>query len=816
MDDIKLKDSVLKQSLSSSEVEKLKKEGKVNKVVKKTDNTYKKTILHNIFSFFNILLIVLGIILIYFKKYNSVFFLVILVANTLLGLAQEIRSKRLVDKLNLLNESKIKTIRDNKIVELYSSQLVLGDVILLENGMQIPCDSIILDGIIRVDESLLTGESVHLKKVKNDNIFSGSYVTNGSCFAKVLKVGKDNYVEILQAKSKKFKSSKSLIYKQLNYLFKAITFIVIIFAFLDFFVFISANIETINWDSYESIYSNIQKGIIGPLAGSLISMIPSGMYLLTSTTLVVAVLILLKKNVVVQNMYSIETLARVDTLCLDKTGTITDGSMVVVDYKIKKEEGNHIDFKNYMANFNYYLKDNNFTSVALNNYFKEENNLKVNWTLPFSSANKYSAIQFDDGFTLVVGAFGFVPLKNNEECKNEVEEYSSSGYRVLVVGYSKEALEEDNIHDLEYLGLILIQDNIRKNAKEIIGLFNKNDVNVKVISGDNVLTVKEIAKVVGIVGWDKYISLDGLTDEEVKEAANKYYVFGRVKPEQKEILIEALKGNHHTVAMVGDGINDCLSLKRADVGISIKSASKAAQNVANIVIIDDDFSHLPDIIDQGRRVINNLQRTCSLFLNKTIFSFVLNLFFIIYGFIGIALKTEPMLWPFEVNNFYVWELFGIGLSSFFLALEPNSQRIKGNFLANILKLPLFNGSVMAIIIIWIYLAQRYNDPLILRDISTLFISFASILILFEVCYKFNRYRLIVFIGSIIFTFLFIAFSIYNDGLFNLLLLSGSVPHLLKGDNLVTLLIMIAVFLYAMVVYYIIKEHRSHESTHIKQ
>lgn len=793
--------------LSKEQVNQYINEGKVNKVKKNIDRTYSKIIIKNVFTFFNILLFIIGAILIFFGKWSSCFFLLILILNLIIGLTQDIRSKRLVDKLNLINKSKVKVIRDNKEIEINPEDIVLNDIIHLINGEQIPCDSIVIYGECHVDESLLTGESDYLKKTIDSKLFSGTYITNGNAFVKVINVGEDNYIEKLQKKSKSFKASTSDMYVSLNRLFKILVIIICVLGIADILEFLFLGGISYSFSSFDQFRLVIGNDVVAPLSGALISMIPSGMYLLASTSLAVGIINLAKNNVIVQDMYSIETIARMDVFCLDKTGTITDGTMKVKEFVVYNKDIDEEKFINLISSSNHYLNDDNFTSLALKDKFGVDYVYDIVSKIPFNSKNKYSVVNLKDFGGLVVGAYKFVKLnKDDEELKKKIDDYSKKGLRVLVVGKTDEYIEENVDFSCELIGLIIIQDKIRDNAKDIIKWFKDNDVDIKIISGDNVFTVSEISSQVGVDNFDKSISLEGLSEEEVKEAALKYSVFGRVSPEQKEIIVRTLKENGHKVGMIGDGINDVLSLKQANVSVSLKSASKSAQNTANIVLMDDDFSHFPEVIAQGRRVINNLARTCSLFLVKTTFSIFLNLFFILFALVTSARSATATLWPFEPNNFYAWEVASIGLSSFFLALEPSNERFKGRFMNNILKVAVPDGIIIGVVVMvfYIYLSSAASFES-LKTLSTYFISTISLVILFKVCYELNVYRSIVFSGSVLLTILLFVMSIFCNGALNLLKLEGSAPRLLTNYELRILLCMIGVGALLLVIEIFIKK-----------
>lgn len=795
--------------LSHKQVDKRLADGLINKSKNKSSNTYWHIIAKNLFTFFNILLVIIGVILLSFQLYSSCVFLIILLLNLGIGLVQDIRSKRLLDKLSLLNKEKTLVVRDGIETEIWPDELVLDDIVILRDGDQIPCDSIVVFGNCSVNEALVTGESLPLNKKKGDKILSGTYISHGRIFARINAIGDDNYIETLQQKSKDYKAPKSQMFVQLNTMFKAIAIIVVIFGVVDIIQF-----STINFAGREPTYTELQTMVLS-LSGALISMIPSGMYLLTSTSLAAGAISLANKKVLCQDVYSIETLARIDTLCIDKTGTITDGTMSVYTYEVINTEFMKGPlFETIMKSYNWAINENNFTGVALKEKFGIKNVFDSTEVIPFNSVNKYSATSLEKIGTICVGAYGYVPLIDNEIIKDKVEEYSKMGYRVLVVGHSKEGIKNQKLPaKMACLGLIVIQDHIRKNAKEILGWFGNNDVDIKVISGDNPLTVSEVAKVVGLKNADKYISLENVPIKKIPDLVDKYNVFGRVSPEQKEAIVLALKEKKHVVGMFGDGINDVLSLKQANVSITVNSASNACKDICNLMLIDDDFGKLPEIVAQGRRVINNLQRTCSLFLTKTIFSILLNLFFIIFGTITYANNpgagAESFLWPFSPNNFYAWELFTIGLAAFFLALEPNNERIKGNFLKNILKEAGPNGAIISIIIMCFYLFVYFfgektglfinSESRYLSTICVYFMSIASVFVLFQIAFKFNIYRSIVFGGAVLFSIGLFVWSIFSETeATNWLKLFGTTaPRTLDTAGIVTVVVMVSICLIVM-------------------
>lgn len=774
------------KGLTNYQVNLRKSQGLSNNTQIKVNRTYLDIFLKNFVTFFNILLIAIGVILIAAGKWDSCVFLVILIANISIGLFQDIRAKRMVDKLSLTTKSKVKVVREGRIKFIDSEDIVLDDVLIIGNDEIIPCDGRVLTGTASLNESLLTGESLPVKKIVGDVVYSGTYVTNGDIRIRVEKVGSENYIQQLQAKSKVVKRQKSLIYKQLNYLFKIISIIVIV---VGIFMLVEYGYIKDAFSSWNSFVENV-----AIMAGSLVSMIPSGMYLLASTSLTVGALALMKRKVLVRDLYSVETLARVDTLCIDKTGTITDGTMSVYEIEfLKKNKFNKDKFDIVMSSFLNATKDTNFTSQALVDYFGNKGVYKPKQVIPFDSSLKYSAATLEEVGTIVLGAYGFFNIIEDNEVKNKIDAYNKQGFRTLLVGFSEKAIINDKIPTkIIPIAVIVIQDHIRNNAKDTIKWFVENDVNIKVISGDNPVTVSKIAGVVGIPNADKYISLENKTFDEIKELVDEYNVFGRVTPEQKEFIVKALREKKHTTAMFGDGVNDILAMKASDVSISVTAGSRAARDIANLVLLNNEFGSLPDIVGQGRRVINNLQRTCSLFLTKTIFSISLNIFFLIFGLFSRNSMAGPILWPFSTNHFYVWELITIGTSSFFLALEPNNERLKGHFLMNIFKKALPSGIIMGGGIVFMFLysyftkdlnGNNFND---LIEVSVYYISIASMFVLIQTCYKFNKYRLLVLVYAAVMIVLMFLMSIYSD--FNLLKLQRVIHDL----NFVTLLILVLI------------------------
>ena len=675
------------------------------------------------------------------KKYDSLFFLAILIPNIAIGLAEDIHARRLMDKLSLVTAPKALVLRDGVEEEIQTYQVVLDDLIKLKSGMQICADSIVVRGNLLVNESLLTGESKSIAKKPGDIVYSGSYVLSGNAVTRADKIGKDSYVQTLETSAKNFKRSPSQILKSLRILFKYIGIAVIVIGVTMLII--------LGVQSAFSSYEGFQKAM-GPISGSMVAMIPTGLYLLTSVALATAVIKLSQHKARVQDFYSVEMLARTDVVCVDKTGTITDGTMTVnkiVPYGAAMEA----TITGILCDFVIASEDNNATMTSLKEHFVGSTaKVQATQKLGFNSDNKYSAITFQSGITYVLGAAEFMNLNNKTGVLHRIEEYTSKGFRVLILAKSSSGIKEDKVEGMcEPIGMIVLQDHIRPDAIKTFKWFKDNNVAIKVISGDDAQTVAQVAKQAEIEGADRYISLAGKSIEEVKALANDYDVFGRVTPEQKEALIDALKESGHTVAMTGDGVNDILALKHADCSIAMASGAEAAKNISHIVLLDSNFDHLPMVVQQGRRVVNNLQRTASLFLVKTSFAMILSIIFMIGGLIN-----KEASYPFETNHLYIWELASIGVASLFLTLEPNVDRLRGTFLRNVFSkaLPAAATMIVGVVIIFgLYHLNKYHEmypgiyskeaAIVMSSIIFTVIAWSFLL---KVCRPFTLYRGIVF------------------------------------------------------------------------
>ena len=731
------------EGLSNVEVERRKSENLVNVINKKYSKSYLNIITNNVCTFFNLLGLICFIALIATNaKINQFVFVFFYVANITIGIVQEIRAKKCVDRLSIVANKNVKVFRNGEKIDIPANCIVLDDIIELGLGNQIPTDSIVVDGHVEVNEALLTGESVPVKKKKGDLLLAGSFITSGVCIAKAERVGRENYVEKLSEKAKAYKKPNSEIMNSLKHIIKAVGCIIVPIA--------TALI-------IKSLILNpgkIAEAVLGS-ATVVIGMIPAGMILLTSVALAVGILKLAKHNTLVQDLYSLEMLARVDTICFDKTGTITDGKMTVSKVEAISESKDSID--DVMSSMLYALKDNNQTAIALSNKFGEKNHLKAKSTLPFNSSRKLSAVTFEDGTTYSFGAPEFVLSKEEySKVSKQVDAYAKQGNRVLVLATSNNQLTENSTpQDFKPIAFILLYDNIREDAIETIKWFKENEVNIKVISGDNPITVAEVSKRVGIENADKFISLEGLTDQEVYDSANNYTVFGRVSPEQKAILVKAMKDSGHVTAMTGDGVNDILALKEADCAISVAEGSDAARNVAHLVLLDNNFNSMPKVVYEGRRVINNVQSSASLFLMKTIFTMLMATISLILPYMH--------TYPFVASQMNPLEFFVIGIPAFFLSLQPNDSRVEGKFISYVIKKSLPSAMLMLIgaMVVEVIKILTPNANLELYTSMQVYIILGiGVINLFFVCKPFNKYKTLLFTLSAVLVIGIIISSIF--------------------------------------------------------
>lgn len=639
----------LKQGLTHEQVQERIENGLVNEVYSNTTRSIKSIVFKNVFTLFNLLNVVLGVIVFLVGSYKNVLFLGVVFCNTIISLYQEVKSKKVVDKLSLLSMQRVFVIRDGIKQKIEQFELVLDDLMILSSGSQVPSDAIIVSGECDVNESLLTGEERGVHKEKGDLLYSGSFILTDTVIAKVEHIGKENYTFKITERVKDMKEEESLLIHSLK---KIIQYISIFIIPLGCLLFYNQFMLGTEWKA----------SVIHSVAG-IISMIPTGLVLLTSTVFALSALRLAKKNILVQDLYCTENLARTDTICFDKTGTLTTGEMEVVKWiDLRKKENGEEILKKVLYN----LENENQTMKALKEKYSCENNMVCQKKIPFSSKYKYSAVTFEEG-TYLLGAPDILKKDLN------LDEYSD--YRVLFLGFTKENFQKGEIpHFTESIGLILLKEKMRENAFEMIQYFYHNQVDVRIISGDNVKTLEKISKIVGIRNM-KALDTSLIREEELASVCHHYNVFGRVTPEGKKIIVSALQEKGHIVTMTGDGVNDVLALKEANCSIALSSGVDAVRNVSSLVLLSSSFEGIVDIVKEGRRSINNLGRSACLFLTKTLYSALLTIAFIFLN------KSYPFV-PIHIT---LLSFVTIGIPSFVLALEPNDSPISDQFLPNIFK-----------------------------------------------------------------------------------------------------------------------------------
>ena len=663
-------------------------EGKVNADENPNTRTYKQIVRENTLTFFNFLNLVLLVLVLLVGSYKNAFFVCIIIINTLIGIAQEIRAKKTIDKLAILTARKSVVIREGQKWTVPTEELVLDDVVCLKTGDQVPADARILEGSLEVNESLLTGESDNLPKNEGDELFSGSFVTSGEACCQIIHVGKDNYAAQITSEAKEFKRHNSELKNSLNAILKVISIIIVPLGALLFY------------KQYYIVGDTFRDSVVSMVAGVL-GMIPEGLVLLTSVALTLGALVLANKKTLVQELYCIETLARVDTLCLDKTGTITEGTMCVervepyvstgrvetaatesesaesteAEVQVQTDSAFMEEIDVIMGNMMYVLKDQNATIDALRKRFPAKQDMTLEHVIPFSSDRKYSGAVFEEKGTYLMGAAQFLFPENNEELTEKCQAYAEEGLRVLVLAHSSQNAEGTELPEgLEPLALMLLTDVIREEAPDTLAFFDSQEVDLKVISGDDPVTVAAIARRAGLKNADSYVDATTLTtEEELQDAVAQYSVFGRVTPQQKKAMVQALQSQGHTVAMTGDGVNDVLALKEADCSIAMAQGSDAAKNIANVVLLDSNFASMPHIVNQGRRVVNNIRTAASMFLIKTMFSVMLSLLTIFFG----------NAYPFEPIQMSLISACAVGIPTFLLAQENNYEKIDHTFLRHV-------------------------------------------------------------------------------------------------------------------------------------
>lgn len=706
--------------LTAAEVNARIEAGKINIADDSSDRTTGKIIRDNLLTYFNLIFLVITVLLCIAGAFRDLTFLPIIIGNILIGIVQELRAKKTLDKMKILNAGHAVVIRDGKRQKVTAEELVIDDLVWLSSGDAICADSVVVSGEITVNESMLTGEADGIVKKENEELLSGSFVVSGEGYARLTRVGNDSYISKLTNEAKALKKGEeSEMIRSINMFVKVIGIIIIpmsVILFVQAFVFRNASFRT-------SITS---------MVASIIGLIPEGLYLLTTLALAVSMMKLAKDKVLLHDMKSIESLARVDVLCVDKTGTITKPEMTVTEIVSCDDSMNEV-FTDYVMS----SIDNNATAVALKKYLNDNNVVNGKRTAskvyPFNSTVKYGAMAFNGDY-YVLGAPEFIIKTGFNNLKDDISQYTTKGYRVIVLAKA-ESLTRDGIIDGEILplGFVVLANEIRDNAVETFTYFKEQGVAIKVISGDNPATVSEVARQAGIENAEKYVDASTLTDNlMISEAIAKYTVFGRVTPKQKQQFVKALKMQGHTVAMTGDGVNDILALKDADCSVAMASGSEATAQAAQIVLLDSDFSRMPEIVLEGRRVVNNVQRSASLFLVKNIFSLLLTIF-------STVLMISYPLMPSQVS---LISMFTIGIPGFLLALEPNKSRIKGHFLGNVLLKALPAGltdffAVSALVIC----GHVFNIPSTdIATASTLLIAVVGFMIMIKISHPFNKFK----------------------------------------------------------------------------
>lgn len=745
------------KGLSEEQVLELNEKGFVNYNTDVKTKSIGQIIMMNFFTLFNFLNFGLALAIFLVGSYKNLLFLGVVFCNTLISTIQEIRSKKVIDKLSLLNESKATVIRNGMEKQIGIHEIVLGDIIKLRAGNQIVTDSKILNGEILVNESLITGESESITKNKGMEILSGSFVASGSCLAEVIHVGADNYTAQISAEAKYIKKVNSEIMNFINKIIKYISIAIIPIGVLLFF-------GQMDSGSFSDTVVHVVAALIG--------MIPEGLVLLTSTVLAISVIRLSKYNVLVQELYCIETLARVDTICLDKTGTITKGEMEVS--KLVPLNGTNMnEIVDALSMMSYHMDNDNQTMEAISKKYARKNDHKVLEIVPFSSQAKWSGISFEEE-SYILGAPEIV-LKDTSKIDKELNLYTSSN-RTVLLGKVNHKLNKTLPLDVEPMALVIINDKVRLEARATLEYFKEQGVDIKLISGDNPKTVAGVAEKVGLTGI-KYIDMSKC-DEPIIDIVDDYNVFGRVKPKQKKEIVMALKAHGHTVAMTGDGVNDVLALKEADCSVAMNSGSDAARNVSQLVLLDSNFSSMPKVVAEGRRSINNIQRSSSLFLCKTTYATLLAILFVFL----------PLSYPFEPIQLTLTSVVTIGIPSFILALEPNNERINGKIIMNVLKrsLPTALTIVANILII---MSLPYIIRLTEDEVSTLCVLLTGLtgfILLYRISVPFNAIRRCLFVFLLV---LFSIGAIFFRELFSLTILT---PKLLI---LTVALFMIAITLF---------------------
>lgn len=718
--------------LTAQQVQEHRMHGWTNQPVDPPSKTTKEIIQENVFTYFNLIFLVLAVLLCLVGSFRDLTFLPVIVLNTLIGIIQETRAKKVLDNLTMLNAPHAMVIRDGKKSQINAEDLVIDDIVIFEAGNQVCADAEVCAGEVQVNESLLTGESDEITKRKGDQLMSGSFIVSGQCHARLDKVGADSYISRLTLEAKAMQNTEqSEMIRSLDKLVKWVGVAIIpigIILFIQAFVF--------QGEGFQSSVTSMIAAVIG--------MIPEGLYLLASVALAVSSIRLAQKKVLLHDMKCIETLARVNVLCVDKTGTITENTMEVQDVIPTKEyeEGELRPLSELLGDFTAAQSSDNITMEAMKRYFKIASGKKAVAKTGFSSASKYSSVTFEEA-SYVLGAPEFVLKEQYENYEEAISAHASKGARVLVFGTAKEEPDGKPLKEaVTPLAYVLLANPIRQEAKETFTYFAEQGVEVKVISGDNPLTVSEVAKEAGIAGAERYVDASTLhTEEEMRAAVLNNAVFGRVTPNQKRKFVQILKEEGKTVAMTGDGVNDVLALKDADCSIAMASGSDAAAQASQLVLLESDFSCMPEVVLEGRRVVNNIQRSASLFLVKNIFSFLLSLVSFVFMF----------TYPLEPSQISLISMFTIGVPAFFLALEPNKNIIKGHFLTNVFlkALPAALTDVLAVGALVIFGRTFGVSSADISTAATMLLSIVGFMILYTISAPMNVLRGVILGGCIV-------------------------------------------------------------------
>ena len=730
--------------LTDEEVRQRVEEGLTNRADISTDKTTKEIVISNVFTYFNLIFLVITILLIMVGSFRNLTFLPIIIGNTVIGIVQEIRAKKTLEKMSLLNAPHADVIRNGSVKQISTEELVKDDVILLTAGKQICADAVVISGNIQVNESLLTGEADEVEKTEGSTLMSGSFVVSGECYARLEKVGNESYISklSLEAKSMGGKEQSEMI-RSINLIVKWVGIVIIPIGLILF------------WQSHFVNGESITKSVTSTVA-AIIGMIPEGLYLLTTVALALSTMKLARKKVLLHDMKSIETLARVDVLCVDKTGTITEPDMKLKEIFLCKNSGTDgtqtaltlDELKSLILDYANASVDNNATMLALKAYAAEaltNNTSALHRTAvsqqAFSSSLKYGSVTFSDG-TYLLGAPEFIVHDDFARIEEEIIPYADKGDRVLLFArYDGENVENGINGSVTPLGFVALANPIRENAVKTFEYFKSQGVAIKVISGDNPRTVSRIAIQAGIESAESFVDAATLdTEDKIADAVNKYTVFGRVTPKQKKQLVKALQAKGHTVAMTGDGVNDILAMKDADCSVAMASGSEAAAQAAQVVLLDSDFAHMPDVVYEGRRVVNNIQRSASLFLVKNIFSLLLSMFSVIL----------MVTYPLEPAQVSLISMFTIGVPGFLLALEQNKDRIKGRFITNVMLKALPGGltDVIAVGALVVCGEVFCISDASIGTIATLVLSVVGFMILFKISEPLNGMKYAVIIGNI--------------------------------------------------------------------